>query len=90
MHQVRRAQIHIRKYPNGGLVEEEEERLAGGRRFVTADHGLALEKKVQDLEREKNVTDERLHDLERQNKVTDERLRCLEDTLSLLLKRGVQ
>jgi hypothetical protein len=85
MHQVRRAQI---KHLNTGLVEEEEERLAGGPRFVTVDNGLALEKKVQDLEREKNVTDERLHGLERQNKVTDERLRCLEDTLSLLLKRG--
>ena len=84
MHQVRRAQI---KHLNAGLVEEEE-RLAGGRRFVTADHGLALDKKVQNLEREKNVTDERLHGLERQNEVTDERLRCLEDSLSLLLKRG--
>ena len=74
MHQVRRAQIHIRKYPNGGLVEEEEKRLAGGSRCVTVDQGFSLEKKVLDLEREKNVT--------------DARLRYLEDTLSLLLKRG--
>jgi hypothetical protein len=64
-----------------------ERRLAGDS-FVTVDQGLALENKVHELERQKNITDKRLHDLERQKNVTDDRLRYLEDILSLLLKRG--
>ena len=68
--------------------EEEGERRLAGDSFVTVDQGLALEKKVHDLERQKKITDERLHDLERQKNVTDDRLRYLEDILSLLVKRG--
>ena len=71
--------------------EEEGERRLAGDSFVTVDQGLALENKVHELERQKNITesgnflctfknitDERLKDLERQKSITDERLKDLE------------